>query len=201
MSKQSPNKPEAPIPLHGVAADNLRFIRATMESATAFTDVSGKGYVLGGITAVVASWVAAQQSSADSWLLTWLLEAVLAATVMLMLTSEKARVQGKSLWTGSGRRLIFAFLPAMAVGAVVTLAFHLQGHTLLLPGLWLALYGAAIMTAGAHSIKLIPVMGALFIVLGSLQILGLTPMNLSLGLGFGGLHIIFGALIWRQHGG
>ncbi|MES2603397.1 MAG: hypothetical protein V4603_00570 [Pseudomonadota bacterium] len=201
MNKQTPTKTEAPVPLHGVAADNLRFIRATMESATAFTDVSGKGYVLGGITALVASWLAAKQPSADAWLLTWMLEALLAATVMLMLTSEKARVQGKSLWTGSGRRLIFAFLPAMAVGAVVTLAFHLQGHTLLLPGLWLTLYGAAIMTAGAHSIKLIPVMGALFVVLGSLQVFGLTPMNLSLGLGFGGLHIIFGLLIWRQHGG
>lgn len=199
--RQQSTQPETPVQLHGVAADNLRFIRATMESATSFTGVSGKGYVLAGITATVASWVAAQQASAAGWLATWMLEALLAATVLMMLTSEKARVQGKSLWTGSGRRLMFAFLPAMGVGAIITLGFYLQGHTLLLPGLWLVLYGAAVMTAGAHSIKLIPVMGALFIALGSLQVLGLTPMNLALGLGFGGIHIIFGALIWRQHGG
>ena len=107
-SRQPSSEPEAPVPLHGVAADNLRFIRATMESATSFTGVSGKGYVLAGITAAVASWVAAQQASPAGWLATWMLEALLAATILLMLTSEKARVQGKSLWTGSGRRLMFA---------------------------------------------------------------------------------------------
>lgn len=201
MSNQPGYKNEVPTPLHGVAADNLRFIRATMENATSFTGVSGKGYVLAGITAAVAAWVAAQQTTPGGWLLAWMLEALLAATLLMMLTSEKARVQGKSLWTGSGRRLMFAFLPAMGVGAVITLGFHLQGHTDLLPGLWLALYGAAVMTAGAHSIRLIAIMGALFIAIGALQVLGLTPMNLTLGLGFGGLHIIFGLLIWRKHGG
>jgi hypothetical protein len=201
MNSPSPHKHDAPVPLHGVAADNLRFIRATMENATAFTGVSGKGYVLAGLTAGAASWIAAQQATPSGWLLVWMLEALLAAMVTLMLTAEKARVQGKSLWSGSGRRLLFAFLPAMSGGAVVTLAFHLQGHTLLLPGLWLLLYGAAVMTAGAHSIKLIPVMGVLFILLGGLHLLGLMPMNLSLGLGFGGLHLVFGILIWRHHGG
>ena len=201
MNNNPTTRRDAPVPLHGVAADNLRFIRATMESATAFTGISGKGYVLAGLTALVAAWIAAQQQSNDGWLLVWMLEALLAASIMLMLTAEKARVQGKSLWTGSGRRLLIAFLPTMSVGAIVTLAFHLQDHTLLLPGLWLIIYGAAVMTAGAHSIRPIPVMGLLFILLGTLQLLGVAPMNLSLGLGFGALHIIFGILIWRQHGG
>ncbi len=201
MNKQPNTKPNAPVPLHGVAADNLRFIRATMESATAFTGVSGKGYVLAGLTAGGAAWIASLQATTDAWLLVWMMEALLAAVVMLMLTSEKARVQGKSLWSGSGRKLMFAFLPTMTVGAVVTLAFHLQGYTQLLPGLWLILYGAAVMTAGAHSIKPIRVMGALFTVLGTVQLLGFTPMNLCLGLGFGALHVIFGILIWRHHGG
>ncbi len=201
MNNKPNTRSDSPVPLHGVAADNLRFIRATMESATAFTGVSGKGYVLAGLTASVAAWIAALQQTSTGWLLVWLLEALLAASVMLMLTSEKARVQGKSLWSGSGRKLLFAFLPTMAVGAIVTLAFQLQGNTLLLSGLWLILYGAAVMTAGAHSIKPIPVMGLLFILLGSLQLLGLAPMNLSMGLGFGGLHVVFGILIWRRHGG
>jgi hypothetical protein len=201
MNNQPTSKRDAPVPLHGVAADNLRFIRATMENATAFTGISGKGYVLAGLTAGAAAWIASLQPSNDGWLLVWMLEALLAASIMLMLTAEKARVQGKSLWSGSGRKLLFAFLPTMSVGAIVTLAFYLQGHTLLLPGLWLIIYGAAVMTGGAHSIRPIPVMGLLFIVLGSLQLLGVATMNLSLGLGFGALHIIFGILIWRQHGG
>ena len=89
----------------------------------------------------------------------------------------------------------------MAVGAVVTLAFYLQGNTLLLPGLWLILYGAGVMTAGAHSIRPVPLMGFLFIMLGSAQLLVPATANLTLALGFGGLHLAFGILIWRQHGG
>jgi hypothetical protein len=187
--------------LHGVAADNLRFIRATMENATAFTGISGKGYALAGLTAIAAAWIAAQQTLPLLWLAVWLLEATLACSVTLLLSADKARRQGKSLWSGSGRKLLFAFLPTMAVGAVVTLAFYLQGNTVLLPGLWLILYGAGVMTAGAHSIRPVPLMGFLFIMLGSAQLLVPATTNLTLALGFGGLHLAFGILIWRQHGG
>ena len=187
--------------LHGVAADNLRFIRATMEKATAFTGISGKGYVLAGLSAIAAAWIAAQQTLPLLWLAVWLLEAAFACSVTLLLSAGKARAQGKSLWSGSGRKLLFAFLPTMAVGAVVTLAFYLQGNTLLLPGLWLILYGAGVMTAGAHSIRPVPLMGFLFIMLGSAQLLVPATANLTLALGFGGLHLAFGILIWRQHGG
>ena len=187
--------------LHGVAADNLRLIRATMEKATAFTGISGKGYVLAGLSAIAAAWIAAQQTLPLLWLAVWLLEAAFACSVTLLLSAGKARAQGKSLWSGSGRKLLFAFLPTMAVGAVVTLAFYLQGNALLLPGLWLILYGAGVMTAGAHSIRPVPLMGFLFIMLGSAQLLVPATANLTLALGFGGLHLAFGILIWRQHGG
>ena len=187
--------------LHGVAADNLRFIRATMEKATAFTGISGKGYVLAGLSAIAAAWIAAQQTLPLLWLAVWLLEAAFACSVTLLLSAGKARAQGKSLWSGSGRKLLFALLPTMAVGAVVTLAFYLQGNALLLPGLWLILYGAGVMTAGAHSIRPVPLMGFLFIMLGSAQLLVPATANLALALGFGGLHLAFGILIWRQHGG
>ena len=145
--------------------------------------------------------IAAQQTLPLLWLAVWLLEAAFACSVTLLLSAGKARAQGKSLWSGSGRKLLFAFLPTMAVGAVVTLAFYLQGNALLLPGLWLILYGAGVMTAGAHSIRPVPLMGFLFIMLGSAQLLVPATANLTLALGFGGLHLAFGILIWRQHGG
>lgn len=187
--------------LHHAAEDNLRYIRAAMESATSFTGVSGKGYVLGGITALLAAWIGEQQPSPAAWLAVWMLELVVAAALMLLLVARKAASQGQTLWSGSGKKLFMAFLPAMSVGALLTLAFFLQGYSLLLPGIWLSLYGAAVMTAGAHSIRLIPVMGASFIALGGLMLLGLVPMHLTLALGFGGLHILFGLIIWRHHGG
>ncbi|MDY6983604.1 MAG: hypothetical protein SV422_10995 [Pseudomonadota bacterium] len=193
----------APSSLQQHAADNLRFIRATMESATAFTGVSGKGYVIAGISAVFAAWLAAQQASPATWLSVWMLEMVLAGSAALALTAVKTEKQGQSLWSASGRKLLLAFIPAMAIGGVLTLTLFLRGDVSLLPGIWLALYGAAVTTAGAHSVRIIPVMGIAFMLFGAAVLLLPLPLpaDLMLGIGLGGLHIVFGILLWRNHGG
>ena len=87
-----------------------------MESATAFTGVSGKGYVVAGVSALFAAWLAAQQASPATWLGVWMLEMVLAGSVALALTAAKTEKQGKSLWSASGRKLLLAFIPAMSAG-------------------------------------------------------------------------------------
>lgn len=200
MSNSSkPHK--APASLQQHAADNLRFIRSTMEGATAFTGVSGKGYVLAGVSAVFAAWLASAQTSTTTWLGVWMLEMVLAGSVALLLTAQKAERQGKTLWSGSGRKLLFAFTPAMLVGGLLTLALFLRGDPALLPGIWLSVYGAAVTTAGAHSVRIVPLMGASFMLLGALVLLLPLPGDLMLGLGLGGVHIVFGVLLWRNHGG
>lgn len=198
---QTSSTPDQPESLQQHAADNLRFIRATMENATAFTGVSGKGYMLAGTSAVIAAWLAAQQSTPETWLGVWMLELLLAGSVALLMTAHKTESQGKSLWSANGKKLLLAFIPAMAVGGVLTLALYLRGDVALLPGIWLSIYGAAVTTAGAHSVRIIPVMGAAFMVLGTLVLLLPLPADLMLGLGLGGLHIGFGLMLWRQYGG
>jgi hypothetical protein len=183
------------------AADNLRFIRATMESATAFTGVSGKGYVLAGVSALIAAWLASRQTTPVTWLGVWMLELLLAGSVALLMTAHKTEKQGKSLWTANGRKLLLAFIPAMLVGGVLTLALFLRNDLTLLPGIWLSIYGAAVTTAGAHSVRIVPVMGTAFMVLGALVLLFPLPTDLMLGIGLGGLHIGFGLLLWRNYGG
>lgn len=190
-----------PASLQQHAADNLRFIRAAMESATAFTGVSGKGYVLAGISALFAAWLAAQQTEAVTWLGVWMLELLLAGGAGLALTAAKTEKQGKALWSASGRKLLLAFIPAMAIGGVLTLALYLRGDLALLPGIWLGIYGAAVTTAGAHSVRIVPSMGIAFMLLGAATLLLPLPAELMLAAGFGGLHIAFGIVLWRNHGG
>jgi hypothetical protein len=187
--------------LHKKAEDNLQYIRASMESATSFTAVSGKGYVVAGFSASIAAWLAAQQTSPSLWLAVWMVELLIAACLMLFMSAQKATGQGGSLWSTNGKKLLFAFFPAMAVGGVLTLSFFLSGDISLLPGIWLSLYGASMMTAGAYSVAVIPVMGALFLILGSIVLLTNMPTDLALGLGMGGLHIVLGVLVWRDYGG
>lgn len=188
--------------LHHEAGENLRFIRESMERGTVFTGLSGRGYVVGGFTALPVAWLAAQQASTDLWLGVWLLELVLATCVMLAFTARKARESGTPLSSSiTSRKLLMAFVPAMLAGGLLSFHLHLAGATKALPALWLTVYGAAVITAGAWSIRLIPLMGACFMLLGALA--AFTPLNhdVLLALGFGGLHMGFGLWIWRAHGG
>lgn len=201
-SSSRPNQaPSSPTSLQEKAEDNLRYIRASMERATLFTAVSGKAYVVVGCSALITAWLAERQSSLNLWLAVWMIELLAAAFFMLLMIAVKARGQGESLFSSTGKKLLFAFTPAMAVGGVLTLAFFLQGDLTWLPGIWLSLYGASVMTAGAHSVAVIPIMGALFLLLGSIVLLTELPSDLAMGMGMGGLHIVFGLLIWRNHGG
>jgi hypothetical protein len=190
-----------PSSLHKYAEDNLRYIRATMESSTVFTGVSGKGYVAAGASALIAAWIAAQQTTDAAWLAVWMIELLLGAGIAFFLTAEKARALGSSVWSSSGRKLLLAFLPAMAVGGMLTLAFYLRDTISLLPGIWLSIYGAATMTAGLWSIRIIPLMGAVFLALGAIVIFTGVSADLMLASGLGGVHIVFGILIWRKYGG
>jgi hypothetical protein len=202
-----PRAVETPPALHLRALDHLRFIRETMEGAACFTGVSGLGEVVVGGTALVAAWVAWGQTSAFGWLLTWLAEAVVAVAVTAGFIAWKARRAEIPLLSKTTRRFALGLFPPMIAGALLTFVLFLQGSTAVLPGLWLLLYGAGVVTGGAYSVRIVPVMGLAFMALGTLALAALAfaaPPAWSdalMALGFGGLHIVFGAIIAWRHGG
>jgi hypothetical protein len=184
------------------ARDNIRFIRETMERATSFTAVPGWGGIAMGITAIGAAMIASRQPISLSWLFTWICEAAIAIAIALWTTYSKARESGTSLLSGPGRRFVYSFAPPLLVGVLLTLAFARVGDLSAAPGVWLLLYGTAVVTGGAFSIRLVPFMGLCFMVLGAVALF--SPPNWGnalLGVGFGGLHIVFGAVIARKYGG
>ena len=71
-----------------------------------------------------------------------------------------------------------------------------------LPGLWLLLYGVSIMTAGAFSVRAVPLMGAGLMAMGCVAlVMPGVRANVILALGFGVWQIAFGIWIARRHGG
>ena len=191
----------SPKPLAERALDNLRFIRATMERAGSFTAVPGRGMVAVGATALVAAAVAARQPSALNWLVTWLGEALVALAIGGWTMVRKARAVNDALLTGPGRRFGLSFLPPVVVGGLLTVALYMAGERALIPGVWLLLYGTGVVTGGAFSVPVVPVMGLGFLVLGAVALFAPGLGNWMLAAGFGGLHMAFGFWIARRYGG
>lgn len=194
-----PRRP--PVALHDRAIDDLQYIRRTMERSSAFTAVSGGALVLMGAVALVA-WGLTRSMTPDAWVATWIGSALLAILIATTATARKAREIGEPLLRGPGRKLILGALPALLVGGLLTLPLHQAGQTSLLPGMWLSLYGTAVTSGGVFSVRTIPVMGLCFLALGAVALLSPSAWGGAfMALGFGGLHIVFGLVVARRHGG
>lgn len=189
-------------PLHARAMNDLSFIRRTMEHATAFTAVPGWGGVAMGATALAAATISSRSATTAEWLLSWLVASVVALLIGSGAMAVKARRAGTPVFSYSGRRFVLSFLPPLAVGALLTAALARAGLYQALPGTWLLLYGTGVVTGGAFSLRVVPIMGSCFVLLGVVALFGPAVWgNALMAAGFGGLHIVFGLLIARRYGG
>ena len=188
-------------PSHEVL-DQLQFIRQTMESVTSFTAVPGWGMVFLGVTALAVAVVARSISSQVTWVLLWLGEALLAGVISLIAMVKKTGSLEKLATSIPARKCALSLAPPLAAGAVLTVILMDRHLYQILPGMWLMLYGVAVITGGAFSVRVVPVMGICFAIFGTIA-LGVPASwaNGMMAAGFGGLHILFGLLIARRHGG
>ena len=201
MRQTSTARASEPVNLQSQAADNLRFIRQAMESSGSFTSVPGWGGILMGLSALAAA-AAAEWLAPDRWLEIWIGVAMLAFAIGGGAMARKARAQGVRLSRGVGRRFLLSLTPPLAAAALLTVALTRAGLAELVPATWLLLYGAGVITGGAFSVRLVPMMGACFMVLGVVALLA--PQGWSnpiLAAGFGGCHLLFGGIIARRYGG
>ena len=195
------SQPEPPA-LHDRAMDNLRYIRETMELATAFTGISGWGEIAIGVTALIASVIAAQQPTFNSWLAVWIAEGLISLLIAGWSMDRKTRAIDMPLGSGPGRKAVFSLTPPMIAGGLLTIMLVQAGLTNAIPGVWLLLYGTGVITGGMYSVKVVPIMGICLMALGALALFSPPAFaNWFMAAGFGGLHLVFGAIIVRKYGG
>lgn len=192
-----------PINLGDRAVDNLEFIRETMERSVHFTAVPGYGGILMGVTAIVAAYIASVQTDFRAWQTTWLVEAGLAFVIGLFAMWQKSKISKTSLVSAPARKFALGFAPPLICGAVLTFAlFRLGTDKDIVIGVWLMLYGAAVVCGGMSSVRIVSVMGWIFMLLGVGAFF--VPAMYSdwlMAASFGVLHIVFGLIIARRYGG
>ena len=199
LVSETKNEPPA---LHDRAMDNLRYIRETMERATAFTGISGRGEMAIGVTALLASVAAARQATFNAWLAVWLAEGLISLLIAGWSMDRKARAVQMPLVSGPGRKAVFSLSPPIIAGGLLTIVLVRAGLTSAIPGVWLLLYGTGVITGGMFSVRAVPAMGLCFMSLGAVALFSPPAFaNWFMAAGFGGLHLLFGAIIVRKYGG
>ncbi|HEV3375231.1 MAG TPA: hypothetical protein VG051_05965 [Candidatus Acidoferrum sp.] len=191
-----------PIPIDARAADHLRYIRETMERAAEFTAVPGWGGMAMGITALAAAFFASRQTTPRAWLTVWLVEAFVAVSIAAPAAATKAHRANSRLFSGPGRKFLLSFAPPIAVGGLLTFILFHAGVAAAIPGVWLLLYGTAVVTGGAFSVRVVPVMGLCLMALGAAALFAPPGWgDAFMAAGFGVLQIFFGAWIAKYYGG
>jgi len=197
--------------LHGIAspesissgaAEHLRYIRHTIEAAQTFTTVPGKGCIAVGAAGLTASILESFPSLQAHWLPIWLTAAVFSMATALYFMEQKARAQGLSLRRTVATRFFLTLTPAFVAGGILTVALMDVVGRETVAGIWMLLYGVGVAAAGVYSIPLVLIAGFMFIGLGTVTLAA--PANWApwlLGAGFGGVHLVLGGLIIRDHGG
>jgi hypothetical protein len=193
-------RPDNTVALDSHALGTLNYIRASIESAGAFAVPGIAGIAMGGV-GVAATLVTSLPGLSAYWLPIWLLAAMGASALGVVLVARQ-QARGFVLYRGPARKFVLSLCPSLLAGAVLTGVFWAQGLTSLIPGMWLLLYGCAVLSASlvtsAAMMRLIVIMGGFFVVYGLLAFqLPDRWHNYVLGLGFGVLHLLFGILIGR----
>jgi hypothetical protein len=190
-----------PISIETRALGTLAYIRTSIELSGSMVVPGMAGVVMGSI-GILATIVASTPRWAAHWLAIWLTAGGTAFLVGGALMARQAAQSGHARYLGPVRKFLLCLCPALLGGAVLTIVLWRAGMEYLLPGTWLLLYGCAVLSAStvtiASTMRLICIMGALFVALGSVAFaLPSATHTAILGLGFGALHIIFGLLVGR----
>lgn len=192
---------DIPISIETRALGTLAYIRTSIESSGSMA-VPGTAGVVMGCIGLIAAIVDSTPRWAPHWPAVWMLAGTIAFLVGGALMAREAAQSGHARYLGPVRKFLLCLCPALFAGAVLTAVLWHAKMPGLLPGTWLLLYGCAVLSASTVTVpstmRLICIMGALFVALGSLAfVLPAAAHTAVLGVGFGALHVIFGLLIGR----
>ncbi len=200
------------------AAQELKVIRQLMERPVRYSTMSGLSGILAGLAAfgglaadwaISGAWQDKPHTAMKINVLVWagVLAVAFAGTVIC--TRLRELRQNMPFWSGVKKRILLTILPPFVAGVGLTLIVVYRWHVGwepnewgLIPPIWMLFYGLALWQVGLLSPVEVRLLGAAFLACGLAAALWFQPHPYwSLGVTFGGFHIVYGLAVWVRHGG
>lgn len=194
---------------------DLASIRTIMERSAKFISLSGLSGVLAGLYALVGATVAYFRiqyprspfsyrivSIQDPlWEILGIAAVVLVASIStgLWLSKKKAAKHGVSLWSASSRRLAIALAIPLITGGSFILIILATGHFGLAAPACLIFYGLALIQASPNTVDEVRYLGFSEIALGLVSAMLPGYGFIFWTIGFGVLHIVYGAIMHNKY--
>ena len=198
---------------------DLRHIKQIMERSSRFISLSGLSGISAGICALAGAWMANREihcwvkgdcqlgglftGSGNGLLshLVWIasLTFVAAVAFAFLFTYLRSKKDHMPIWGTTTMRLFWNTLIPIVVGGIFLIRMMQLGEYQLVPPGCLLFYGLALVNASKYTLSEVRYLGYGQILLGLLN-LWLMGYGLQIwALGFGLLHILYGAVMWWKY--
>jgi hypothetical protein len=185
----------------------LAEIRSVINRSTRYSTFSALAAFLAGGGALAGSGVCglfkefwgAAPAAGLKFVAVWAGVLVFAAVCLGVLTTLKARRRHEPAWTPIARTALAAMLGPGVAGVLVSGVLIWGEHWDWLPGVWLLLYGCGLWAVSFFAPLFLRALGVTFMLLSCAAWARTDLAGLWLGLGFGGLHFIFGGIVIARY--
>lgn len=195
---------------------DLQQIREIMNRSSRFLSLSGWSGICAGSFAIIGAYLAYQQVYAGQDYLSYrsahlgpeVIFRLLAIALGVLLLSvffgfyfskQKAKREGQSMWNATSKRMLINFAIPLVTGGLLCLQLLSKGYVGVIAPLTLIFYGLALVNASKFTLDEVRSLGIFEIVLGllAMQFIGYGLIFWSIG--FGALHIVYGAMMQMKY--
>jgi len=196
----------------------IQDIRNMMKKSTRFLSLSGLSGVFAGIFALAGAYVAHlyiltifEQAVAgdrgmldrDKIYLNFILICagvlILSISTAYVFSNRKAKREGHKLFDHTAIRVLINLCIPLVAGGLFCLALLYHGAIVFIAPCMLLFYGMALINASKYTYDDIRYFGICEIILGLINAFNLVNGLLYWSLGFGVLHIVYGAVMWFKY--
>ncbi len=201
--------------------ETLKDIKQMMERSSRFISLSGLSGIAAGICALIGAWfaygiisgnhghkeysnyypdiISLRQFMGFALFQIALLTLIAAFALALIFTWIKSRKNKVAIWGTSSKRLLWnVAVPLIAGGIFLLRMIQLGYFGMIAPGC-LIFYGIALINASKYTLGEVRYLGYCQVILGLINCWFLGYGLYFWTIGFGVLHIIYGAMMWWKH--